>query len=383
MKNTTEPRILIYGATGYTGRLVSKLAAEQSLQVIISGRSEEKLSALGSELGLPYEVVSLADSAALDRLVQKCDVMLNLAGPYRETAAPIREACIRGRVHYVDITGELDVYEDHAGFHERARMAGITLLSGAGFDVVPSDCLAAYAKSRLEDTESLEMFFSGGAGMSQGTMRSGLGMIGGGVPLRENGKLIRKLVPATRTRDCGDGAQLFASAAWGDLITAWYSTGIQNIQVFFPAKKKPSNKLWLFIKAFLLNRALVQWFLSGVIRLLPDGPEDSARDKAMQYLMAEAQNFRGETFRARLTTPEAYTLTAHTALRSAREVAGKDIPRGYQTPATAFGADFILQFDGVRREDVPVENQQPPGRDGAAQTADAMRKASPKESTVS
>ncbi|WP_299596640.1 trans-acting enoyl reductase family protein [uncultured Microbulbifer sp.] len=351
MSSKQKPKIFIYGATGYTGQLVAELAAKQAANAVLGGRDEEKLSELGNRLNLPSRCLSLQDSATLLDAVREFDVVLNLAGPYRHTAAPMRAACIATRVHYVDITGELEVFEDHAQFHDRARLAGITLLSGAGFDVVPSDCLAAHVSSRVENAEKLEMYFSGGVGMSRGTMRSGLGMIGGGVPIRENGRLIRRLVSEGRSRDCGDGEQRFCAGPWGDLVTAWHSTRIPNIQVFFPTKKEPASRAVLFAKAFLLNRKFVQWLLRGFIRLLPNGPEAEARDTARQYLLAEVTNARGETYSARLETPEAYTLTAYTALAVAEAVVDPSVPRGYQTPATALGANFILQFPGVSRED--------------------------------
>ncbi|HSY41621.1 MAG TPA: saccharopine dehydrogenase NADP-binding domain-containing protein, partial [Polyangia bacterium] len=141
--------LLIYGANGYTGELCARRAAAEGLPTVLAGRRADVVQALATELGRPHLAFALDRPAAVDAALAGVTAVLNCAGPFSRTAAQLVAACLRAKAHYLDITGELDVLEKMAGRDEEARAAGITLLPGAGFDVVPSDCLAAHLKRRL------------------------------------------------------------------------------------------------------------------------------------------------------------------------------------------------------------------------------------------
>ena len=352
MAGTEDHRILLYGATGYTGRLAAAVAAERGLPVVLGGRSAEKLAKLGAKLNLATRVVDLADAAGLTAALADLDVVLHLAGPYRDTAAPMLAACFETGTHYVDITGEFEVFADHAGRDAAARAAGITLLTGAGFDVVPSDCLAAYVAGKVESPTELKLFFSGGAGMSQGTMKSGLSMVGGGTPVRRNDKIVHLARAPIASCDFGKGVRQCTAMAWGDLVTAAHSTGIGNIAVYFDSKPfPPPAGIFTPVVNWLVGTRVARFFLRTAINRMPEGPTDEQRARAQQVLVAEARGAGGESARAKLETPEAYTLTAHTCVEAARRVAAGEVAVGYQTPVTAFGPDFITGFEGVSRWD--------------------------------
>ena len=136
-------RLLIYGATGYTGELIAREAVRRGLHPVLAGRNEATVAALAQELGCDYRIASLDDPGALDRALQGATVTMHCAGPFAATSAPMVAACLRQRSHYLDITGEIDVLE---AVHERdpaARQAGVVLCPATGFDVVPTDCIAA------------------------------------------------------------------------------------------------------------------------------------------------------------------------------------------------------------------------------------------------
>jgi short subunit dehydrogenase-like uncharacterized protein len=156
MKQTGQ--FLIYGATGFTGKLTARTATEKGLRPILAGRNEAKLKAIAQPLGLQYRVFDLSDAAAIDAALGQVDAVLHIAGPFSATSKPMADACLRTGTHYLDITGEIDVFEALAQRDEEARKAGIMLLPGAGFDVVPSDCLALHLKQKLPDATDLKIY---------------------------------------------------------------------------------------------------------------------------------------------------------------------------------------------------------------------------------
>ncbi len=244
IENQTKP-ILLYGATGYTGQLTAELAARKQSNLVIAGRDSAAVSELADSLGLPWDAFELTDVDNIASRIKKFSVILHLAGPYRDTAPLMRKASLKAGVDYVDITGELDVYSDHLSYQKDVTAAGVCLLTGAGFDVTPSDCLAAYLKQQMPDANQLNLFFLGGAGMSRGTMASGLNMIGGGTPIRRNGQIIKKMQPPSAKLTLAGKSQTFVASAWGDLVTAGFSTGIDNITVYFDLRTSLIGTGWL------------------------------------------------------------------------------------------------------------------------------------------
>lgn len=264
------------------------------------------------------------------------------------------DACLARRTHYLDITGEIGVFEALAARNEEARVAGVMLLPGTGFDVVPSDCLAAHLKSRLPDAVKLILAFESSGGLSRGTATTMVENISRGGAIRRGGRITP--VPAgwkTIRIDLGRGPIEVTTIPWGDVATAWYSTGIPDIEVYtrttggMRAALKASRYL-----GWLLASAPVQRLLKGKIRSGAPGPDDFARARGASRVAGEVTNAAGRRARARLTGPEGYTMTARTAVTAlSRTLAGGATP-GFKTPSLAFGADFILSIEGVTREDL-------------------------------
>jgi short subunit dehydrogenase-like uncharacterized protein len=346
--------LLIYGANGYTGELIARRAAAQGLPAVLAGRRAEPLGALAAELGRPHRVFALDEPAAIDAALEGTRVVLNAAGPFSRTAAPLVEACLRARVHYLDITGELGVLEAMAGRDAQARAAGITVLPGAGFDVVPSDCLAAHLKRRLPTASHLTLAFRAGAQMSRGTARTAIENVDGGGMIRRAGTL--QPVPSgwrTRTIDFGDGPNKAITIPWGDVATAFHTTGIPNIEVYLalPTALRVGLRLARWVGPLLASRPVRGLLKARIARGAP-GPDAAARAAAETRLWAEARDDAGDVVRARLRTAEAYELTSWTAVELAARALGGRLPSGFQTPAGACGADFILAFPGSAREDL-------------------------------
>ncbi|MBI5034343.1 MAG: saccharopine dehydrogenase NADP-binding domain-containing protein [Chloroflexi bacterium] len=351
---TNQP-FLLYGSTGYTGDLIARLAVKQGLRPILAGRNREKLTAQATELGLECRSFSLDDPATIDTALKDVSVVLHCAGPFSHTSKPMAMASLRTKTNYLDITGEIGVFESLARHDADAKAAGIMLLPGVGFDVVPSDCLSAHLKRRLSSATRLTLAFRNvGGRLSHGTATTMIETIHLGGAIRANGKIVR--VPSawrSRLIDYGRGPVKSVTIPWGDVSTAFYSTGIPNIQVYsvFPPMLVRLMVLGRYTGA-LFATPTMQSMLKRVIQSQPAGPTEQQRAKGISLLWGQAEDDSGKRVTSRMRTPEGYALTAMTALAIVQRVLAGDAPIGFKTPSLAYGTDFILQFDNVAREDI-------------------------------
>jgi short subunit dehydrogenase-like uncharacterized protein len=345
---------LIYGANGYTGALVARLALKQGLHPVVAARNPESLAALAQELNLEHRVFSLNDPAALEAGIRDMKAVLHCAGPFVHTSRAMVDACLHTKVDYLDVTGEIDVFESCAARDQEAKAAGIMLLPGVGFDVVPSDCLAAHLKRRLPSATRLALGFQPIGGLSRGTATTMAENIHRGGMVRRSGKLTK--VPGawkSRTIDFGRGPVKAITIPWGDVATAFYSTGIPDIEVYMaaPLGLRLASRASRYL-GWLLASAPVQRRIKKRIQAGPPGPSEEQRARGQSRLWGEAADDAGRRVASRLEGPEGYTLTALTALAAIKEVLAGNAPSGFQTPSMAYGADFILKIEGVIRQDL-------------------------------
>ncbi len=345
--------IVVYGATGYTGQLVVEECLAQGVRPVVAGRDADAVRAIARRHGLEGRVAALDDAAALDRALAGAIVVIHCAGPFARTSRQMADACLRNRVHYLDITGEIAVFESLAARDAEAHAAGVMLLPGAGFDVVPSDCLAAHLKRRLPSAIALSLAFHGGSGLSRGTATTMAENAGSPGAVRRNGAIV-PVPPGWRTRvvDFGDKPRLTVTIPWGDVATAYHSTGIPDIEVYvaMPPSVVRSMRLSRII-APLLRTAFMRRRMVDAIRRRPPGPSADERARATALLWGEARDDAGRLVVSRLRTPDGYTLTAKTAVLIARKVLQGGAVPGFQTPSRAFGADLILEVPGCTRTD--------------------------------
>ncbi len=346
--------ILIYGANGYTGTLVAERAVERGLRPVLAGRNGAAVAALAARLGLEYIALDLADTAGLLAALAGRRVVIHCAGPFIHTAPPMAAACLRAGVHYLDITGEIAVFEALHTLDAQAQAAGVQLLPGAGFDVVPSDCLAAHLARRLPGATHLALAFRALSRLSHGTALTALEHMHTGGAIRRDGAIVKVPVGhATREVDFGRGPTLVTAIPWGDVATAYYSTGIPNIEVFIALPK--AARRWMRFSGLsgpLLAIPPVRAALRAFVRRHPPGPNVSERARGLSLLWGEVRTPPGQRVQTRMLTPEGYTLTAHTAVLLAEKILAGIVRPGFQTPSLAYGADLILEVDGVSREDI-------------------------------
>jgi len=345
--------ILVYGAYGYTGTLIARLAKKQGVRLVLAGRDAARTNALASATGHEARVFGLDDSLADSLRNFAC--VLHCAGPFERTYTRVADACLATGTHYLDITGEVSVFEGLAARDAEARARGVMLLPGTGFDVVPSDCLAAHLHRRLPSATHLTLAFrSLGGGLSHGTATTMVENAHRGGLVRRDGELVA--VPtafASRTIHFPRGDQPCMTIPWGDVSTAFHSTGIRNIEVYtgvpraVPAFLKTIRPISGILGTGAMQSVLKRWVDSR-----PPGPDDATRERSLSELWGEATDPSGRRVSSTLTTPEGYTLTALTALDIAQRVAAGQVKAGFMTPSKLLGADYVLGFPGVERADV-------------------------------
>jgi short subunit dehydrogenase-like uncharacterized protein len=344
---------LIYGANGYTGQLIARMAVSRGHRPVLAGRDGASVNALAGELGLESRVFTLDNPSYIDSGLEGMTLVMHSAGPFVHTARPIAEACLRRGVHYLDVTGEIAVFEMLARMHQVAESAGVMLMPGVGFDVVPSDCLALHLKNRLPTATELSLGFQTHGGVSRGTLRTMAENLSRGGAVRRAGVIMP--VPAcwkTRTIDFGAGPRVAMTIPWADVSTAWYSTAIPHIDVWMaaPASLRILARLSRRF-GWLLGSGPIQRWLRRRILAGPPGPTDEQRARGRSYLWGEARDPGGSKVVSRIQGPEGYTMTALTALAVIERVLDGQFRAGFQTPAKVFDADLILGIPGVQRSD--------------------------------
>ncbi len=341
--------LVLYGAYGFTGRLITAELLKIGIRPVLAGRNDQKLSAMSAETGLSYKTVSLDDPDALRTLLMPATLVIHAAGPFSSTARPMIEACLATSTHYVDITGEYKVYEYARSLDSKALDSGVMLMPGAGFDVVPSDCLAVHLKNLLPDATSLTLAFtSRHTSPSRGTAKTMLEGATEGQKYRRDGKLLsRPLGTSVREVDFGDFTQLCTGISWGDISTAYASTGIPDIEVFTGSSKRQIRKMrWMGRFSFLLKIPLVMRYMKKQVGKMPEGPDEHKRRKGESWLWGEVSD-GSVSVEARLKTPGGYVLTALTTTDIARNILDDHFKPGFQTPALVYGDSFITTVPGV------------------------------------
>lgn len=349
---TNMSKFLIYGANGYTGELIAREAVKRGLKPILAGRSQKKVEPLAKELDLTCRTFSLEDKTSLDYTLKEVDFVIHCAGPFSLTSRQMAEGCLRTKTHYLDITGEIAVFEEMASLDKKAKEAEIMIMPGVGFDVVPSDCLARHLKNRLSEAVDLELAFYGLGRISHGTQSTMTMNIGKGGAIRQDGKIIS--VPSAyqvQEIDFGEEKKLGVTIPWGDVSTAFYSTEIPNIKVFtvVPPKMIKMFKLSRYVGWLLATKPFQNYLQSKIPK---GGPSEEEREKGKTLLWGKATDAEGNSVESRQQGPEGYKFTVLTALRIAEKIIDGNFCVGFQTPAKCYGADLVLEIEGVKRQDI-------------------------------
>jgi short subunit dehydrogenase-like uncharacterized protein len=346
---------LIYGCTGYTGRLIVEKAKALALEydVILAGRDVNKVETLARTFGLPWRCARLDDPGALDELLTDVDVVLHAAGPFSATARPMLEACLRARTHYLDIAGELPVFQEVGGYDLLARERGIMLMPGVGFAIVATDCLSDYITSQMPNALRLRIGISMPKLLSRGSVRTMLGLVRERVYICRNSRLMALPVGRLqRSFDYGEGDRWSTCVNWPDVYTATGTTGIGSVEVYMEADFFARTVYQIgALFAMPLQQNVFQWLLNAYAGIWPEGPSHDPQSPGRQVIVAEAEDDWRQCASVRLKTADGYGFTALAAVEITGRVLAKQARVGLQTPSRVYGPDFVLAFDGTTRED--------------------------------
>jgi len=337
---------MIYGANGYTGQIVAEAAVARGARPVLAGRRAEAVRSLAEKLDLPHRVFDLDGDLAPH--MEGVTLVLHCAGPFSKTSKPMVDVCLQGGIHYLDITGEIGVFEACHARSEEARRAGAIVMPGVGFDVVPSDCLAASLAARLPGATELQLAFTGLGEPSAGTAKTMLEGLPGGGAVRKDGRITR--VPTawkSMTVPFHDHERSAVTIPWGDVSTAYHSTGIPNIETYVALPKRMIRGMKL-ASTFrgVLKLGPVQRMAARMVEKRVKGPDAEARASGKSELWGRVADESGREVQGTLTTPEGYRLTAISGLAAVDRVLAGGIAPGFHTPSTAFGADFVASLEG-------------------------------------
>ena len=332
---------MIYGANGYTGELIARAAAHD--RPVLAGRNAAAVEALARELGCESRVFDVNRPN-----LEGVSLVLHCAGPFVHTSAPMVRACLDAGAHYLDITGEIEVFERVMSMDSEAKKKGVTLLPGVGFDVVPTDCLAAMLKRALPDADDLMLAFQGGAGLSAGTSKTIVEGIDKGGAVRLGGRITKvATIYDVREIPFASGKRLAMTIPWGDVATAFYTTGIPNIRVFRSTSPRAVARLrrvqrFLPLLSFPPLKALLRRRAAKA-----KGPDAAARDRSQMELWGRVGNRSGRSVVMTMRTPEAYALTVASAIAAVKRIRAEPVQPGSFTPALRFGPEFVTGIPGV------------------------------------
>jgi short subunit dehydrogenase-like uncharacterized protein len=338
------PQWMIYGANGYTGALIAREAIRRGEKPLLAGRNAASVEALAGELGCEWRAFDLS---APD--LSGVELVLHCAGPFIHTSKPMVRACLDAGVHYLDITGEIAVFEPVLARNDEAVQRGVTLLPGAGFDVVPTDCLGAMLKQRLPDANELWLaFHSSKDRASRGTTKTIIEGLGLGGAIRRNGRItVVPLLFDVREIPFSCGKRVAMTIPWGDVSTAYHTTGIPNIRVYKSMPPRLIAKLrrygWLMKVAQL---APIKRYLKKRADRIA-GPDENAREEGRTYLWGRVTNAKGDEVTMTMTVREGYQFTVLSTLEAVREILTSPRRPGAFTPAKLFGPDFVKRIDGT------------------------------------
>jgi len=341
---------MIYGANGYTGRLMAEQAVSRGMNPVLAGRNEAAIAKLASDLNLEHRIFGLDEPEEVRSAIAGLRLVLHCAGPFSLTSQAMINACLAEGVHYLDISGEISVFEAAHEQDDEARRADVVLMPGAGFDVVPSDCLAATLVEALPAATRLQLAFEAAGGPSPGTAKTSIEGLGKGGRVRQDGRL--KTVPLawkTRKIPFAHAERAAVTIPWGDVYTAFVSTGIPDIEVYVsvPPARISQLRMMRWIQPFL-GIGSVQSFLKRRIGKTISGPSEEKRKNSNSQLWGEVTSADGRSVSATMTAPNGYDLTVSASLGIAEYLLSNDVEGGYYTPSLLMGADFAASLPGVQ-----------------------------------
>jgi short subunit dehydrogenase-like uncharacterized protein len=349
--------IAVYGATGYTGRLVAGELRRRGLDFVLCGRDAGKLRALADSLGDPdVRAAGVGDRDALRHAFGDCAAVINCAGPFTLHGEPVVRAAVETGTHYVDTTGEQPFMKLVADrYDEPAQAAEVAVVPAMGFDYVPGDLVCRVVARDHEPVGELRLAYAvTGFGASRGTLKSTFELMKGGDVVWEDG--------SWKPADAGPmrssvvfpepfGRQVAAKYPCGEIVTVPRHTRVRTIvarlAVSTMAPVGPFAPLLpaLMAGSGLAMRTPLRGALQAAVGALPEGPGEEARRAARFVIVVEAVGEDGSSGRGTVFGSDVYGLTAVTSVHGASLLADSSYDRsGVLSPASAFDPVAFLNY---------------------------------------
>ncbi|QDR81250.1 Saccharopine dehydrogenase NADP binding domain protein [Sporomusa termitida] len=322
-------KVLVYGATGYTGKLICLRLKELNINFAIAGRDKAKVAELSSQLNVPNFVFATSDFGGWQEALSGCACLINAAGPFALTAENAMHACLQNKIHYLDISAEIPTYQLAAALDQQAKEAGIMIISGAGL-FVAYDALVVHTAKRVKCAQQLFVAFSHYGGFSQGSIKSAKYIEELGLLIRENGELQQITDANPKAFDFGEGPQECFPTSLGGTILSYKSTAIPNIREYFQVQ----------LSALTTNPT--------DIKNLPEGPTAEERAAGRNKLAVEVIGSSGDSAYSIADLPSGYTLTPLSVVAVTCRIVNGDFKAGYQTSGSAYGENIISDIPNSR-----------------------------------
>lgn len=326
-QETTPGKLLIYGATGHTGTLICYEAARRGISFEIAGRNEGKLATLSAQLNTPYHVFQVSDETGWEKALKDKTALLNIAGPFSETAQWAMEACIKFKVHYFDIAAEVDIYRLAETKDMAAKAADIMILSGAGL-FASYDPLVLHTSKRVKNPVALRAAFKYSGGFTPGSIASSVNIFNAGILVRKNGKVEKLPEAKPATFNFGNGKEECLPTPLGGIILSFKSTGIADIDEYFQ----------MALPAASGEKATV-----GVDKHNEANIATGERSK----IVAEVTGENGEVLRSMIDMPPGYMPTVTASIEIVCRALGGNYKTGFQSPASAYGEQLLESLPDV------------------------------------
>lgn len=335
-------RVILYGASGYTGRLIAAHMAGGK-ELVLAGRNPERVRAIAEPLGLEWLSFDLSDPHENARALRGSCCVVNAAGPFEATAMPLIDACLDTGAHYLDLGGEWPVFIEIMARDSEARERGVMLLPGIGLTIAATDCLLKRAVELWPETSKLYLGVSRAQVVSRGSATSMAGLVSPTALIQRDGKLIE--VPSgslSRAFDFGEGHSEAVAMSWADVVTAPFTTGVRNIEVY--------NEMRWFERATYRGTGLGMrltgagiWRKAGgmMAGAWPQVPGEAKRQQARFSMVVEAEDKWRRSRWLRLETLDGYGASVRLAEEVIQRVTAGETRAGFITPASLFGSNLV------------------------------------------
>jgi short subunit dehydrogenase-like uncharacterized protein len=356
-----EGPIAVYGASGYTGRLVVRELARRGLDGVLTGRDSGRLHEAAEAAGVdfPVRAAALDDRAALRHVLGDCAVVISCAGPFTRYGEPVVRAALETGTHYADTSGEQRwirrVYEHH---DEAARAAEVAAIPAVGFDYLPGDLACRLAARDVEPArEVVVAYWVEGFGATRGTLRSALEAMRERPLEYRDGRWVESGPAPARARfrfPDPVGEQAMTRFPSGEVVTVPRHTRVGAVRSLMATRPLApvgvlAGALPLALPALALTlHSPLKPLLDLAIGRLPEGPSEEARRRARFQVVALACGEEdGRNGCAVVRGGDVYGLTAVIAVHAASLLAGAGFDAaGALAPAEAFDPVEFLNYLG-------------------------------------